>query len=338
MSADTGPTVAVVGAGCIGAWVGARLAATGTRVRLVTRPGPRAAALAAAPLRATTLAGHRAETTAATVHDSPAACAGADAVLLAVKGAATTAAAAGLAPHLAPGTPVLSLQNGLRNPARIAAALPAADVVPGMVSFNVVWTTGADGGADLRQTTSGPVVLGDRAPAAVVQAFVRAGIPTLCHPDMPRVQWAKLLLNLNNAVNALSGRPLRDQLSDRGYRRVLAAAMGEAWSALDAAGIRPQPVGRMRPRLAPRILPLPDLVFRILAAPMIRIDPQARSSMADDLDRGRPTEIDDINGEVVALGQRVGVATPVNAHLVGLVHAAAQQGRRPRLAPAALWP
>jgi 2-dehydropantoate 2-reductase len=71
---------------------------------------------------------------------------------------------------------------------------------------------------------------------------------------------------------------------------------------------------------------------------MIRIDPAARSSMADDLERGRTTEVHDINGEVVALGREHAVPTPVNARLIALVREAEASGRRPRLDPSELWP
>jgi 2-dehydropantoate 2-reductase len=335
MNREDSLKIAVLGAGCIGAWVGGRLAASGSQVTLIGRPRLREQ-LAAAPLTAVALGGDTAEARPPVALDAAAA-AGADVVLVCVKGGATTTAARQLRPHLAPGTPVVSLQNGLRNPERLGAILPAATVIPGMVSFNVVWDTGPTGGPRLRQATSGPVVLGGTAPPALVTALEHAGVQTLVHDDMVGVQWAKLILNLNNAVNALSGRSLRDELSERGYRRVLAAAMREAWTVLRAAGIQPRPIGKMRPGLAPWILPLPDLLFRALAAPMIRIDPAARSSMADDLERGRPTEVDDINGEVVVLGREQGVPTPVNARLVDLVKTAEARGERPALDPSELW-
>ena len=82
---------------------------------------------------------------------------------------------------------------------------------------------------------------------------------------------------------------------------------------------------------------LPTPLFRLLAAPLIRIDPEARSSKADDLRRGRPTEIDDNNGEVVALGESVGVPTPVNRCLVAQVRAAEAARAAPRLPASALW-
>lgn len=332
--------IAVMGAGCIGGWVGTRLAGGGARVTLIGR-ARLIEAVDRGGISATTLAGDRAELRPPTivVSDSPASAEDADVVLLCVKGRDTTTAAELLAPHLRPDAVVVSLQNGLDNATRIRAALPDHTVVPGMVPFNVVWTDDSPG-VHLVQATSGEVVLEDHpAVRPLVDALSGGGVPVHLHPEMRRVQWAKLLLNLNNAINALSGRSLRDELSERGYRQVLAAAMNEAWAALHAARIQPAAVGRMRPGLAPKILPLPDFLFRILAAPMIRIDPAARSSMADDLARGRPTEVDDINGAVVALGKRVGVPTPVNAHLVSLVRAAERAGTgSPSLPPEDLWP
>ena len=322
-SAELRPRVAVLGAGCIGSWLGGVLARVGCPVTLVGRPRL-AEAVAAGGLHIATL-GRDAEPVEVDVGTDPEAASDADVLLVAVKGRDTVAAAAAVRPFLRPDTIVVSFQNGLRNPDRLREALPDHRVVPGMVSFNVVWDTAEGGGARFRQLTSGPVAVErDRVPG-LVSALRDAGLDVVEAPDMEAVQWAKLVLNLNNAVNALSGLPLAAQLSQRRHRKVLAAAMNEAWACLDAAGIRPAAIGRMRPRLAPRILPLPDWLFRLLAAPMIRIDPAARSSMADDLERGRPTEVQDINGEIVALGRKMGIPTPVNERLV----AAVEQWLRP---------
>jgi 2-dehydropantoate 2-reductase len=73
---------------------------------------------------------------------------------------------------------------------------------------------------------------------------------------------------------------------------------------------------------------LPDGVFRLLAQSVLAIDPVARSSMWEDLEAGRTTEIDWINGEVVRLGAEHGVPTPVNARLVELIRLAETGGRR----------
>ncbi len=332
--------IAVMGAGCIGSWVGTRLVAADVRVTLIGRQRFVEDARSGG-IHAKSIHGEQVSVSTAQIQvtTQPDMVQDADFVLICVKGRDTIAAAEAIAPHLHSQAVVVSLQNGLTNPDRLRTVLPHHRVVAGMIPFNVVWTHQSPG-IQVVQATDGAVILEkDSRVEPLMDALLRAGLPIRLHPDMTRVQWAKLLLNLNNAINALSGLSLRDELSDRRYRRVLAAAMTEAWAVLKAAGVRPAAVGRMRPALAPWILPLPDLWFRLLAAPMIRITPTARSSMADDLARGRPTEIDDINGAIVALGSDVGIPTPLNAHLVALVRAAERrQAGSPQLPAAALWP
>src|SRR3569833_3676513 len=113
-------------------------------------------------------------------------------------------------------------------------------------------------------------------------------------------------MNLNNAINALSGKPLFEELSDRDFRRCLA----------------------LPPRWVARILPMPDWAFRRIANRVAAVDPQARSSMQDDFRQGRPTEIAYLQGEVVALAEQYGLAAPINAKLVALVRAAEGGGKR----------
>jgi 2-dehydropantoate 2-reductase len=88
------------------------------------------------------------------------------------------------------------------------------------------------------------------------------------------------------------------------------------------------------PRYVPAILRLPDALFRLVAARMLQVDPEARSSMWEDLKRGRKTEIDYLQGEIIALGQRHGVGTPLCAAIAGLVKRAEEAGAgSPELTP-----
>jgi 2-dehydropantoate 2-reductase len=136
---------------------------------------------------------------------------------------------------------------------------------------------------------------------------------------MPAIAWGKLLINLNNAINALSGRTLLEQLRERDYRRVVAASMLEALEVLKAAGIEPAKIGPVPPRLLPHVIASPDFIFNNLFLKIQKIDARARSSMADDLVAGRETEVDYLNGEVVKLGREVGRPTPINAMIVSLI-------------------
>jgi 2-dehydropantoate 2-reductase len=172
--------------------------------------------------------------------------------------------------------------------------------------------------------------------APLVAALSAAGLPARAHPDMIGIMWGKLLLNLNNPVNALAGVPLREELANRTYRRVFAACMKEGLRALSVAGIVPRIDQPLRPWLVPTLLGLPNVLFRQVAARMIRIDPQARSSMWEDLERGRTTEVDALNGEIVRLAARAGLPAPVNAAIVALIKEAEGHGS-PRLSADALY-
>jgi 2-dehydropantoate 2-reductase len=172
-----------------------------------------------------------------------------------------------------------------------------------------------------RGTTGTLAAQDDPALRALAADFARAGLPLQLHADLRAVQWGKLLLNLNNPVNALSGLPLRTQLMTRGYRLCLAALQTEALELLKRAGIAPAQVGALPAHRIPTLLRLPTPLFKLIAARMLRIDPQARSSMADDLAQGRATEIDALCGEVVRLAQSQGRSAPRNARMVALVTA-----------------
>jgi 2-dehydropantoate 2-reductase len=128
-----------------------------------------------------------------------------------------------------------------------------------------------------------------------------------------------LLINLNNAVNALSGRNLLEQLSDREFRRVLSISMIETLEVLKEAGIEPAKLGPIPPHLLPPAVAAPDFLFRNTILRAQRIDPHARSSMADDLAAGRRTEIDYLNGEVVTLARSLKLRARINERIVALI-------------------
>ena len=325
------PGIAIVGGGSIGCHVGARLAGAGATVTLVGRPRVldeiRAHGLAWSDLRG---GQGWVDAAAVTLAEGMAAAAAAALVLVTVKSADSAEVARALQPVLAPGAVVLSLQNGLRNLPALRAGLPGHKVLAGMVPFNVV----ARGQGLFHQATAGALDAEDDLALHPWQAaFASAGLPLALHADMSAVQWAKLLLNLNNAVNALSGLPLKAQLAQRDWRRCMALAQAEALALLGQTG---QPLARVTPLppgWLPGLLRLPDALFLRLAQRMLAMDPLARSSMADDLARGRPSEVDDLNGEVVRLAQRLGRQAPVNQTLVRLMHEAQAGGRREWTAP-----
>ncbi|MEU4195259.1 2-dehydropantoate 2-reductase [Kribbella sp. NPDC026611] len=310
--------IVVYGAGGIGCYVGGRLAAAGTSVTFVGRQRV-ADELAVHGLRLTDYRGADLRVPEVRVETTPAAAAEADLVLVTVKSAATGTAAAELAGVLKPGAVVVSFQNGLRNGEVLKARLGEQTVVTGMVPFNVlnrgegVFHQGTEGALDVQR---------DAALTPYLDAFAAAGLPLTQHDDIVPVQWAKLLLNLNNPINALSNLPLRDELSQRAYRQCLALAQAETLKLLDAAGIEPAQLLAIPMHRFPMVLRLPDFLFRRVAGKVLAVDPLARTSMWEDLEAGRATEIDYLNGEVVRLADSLGRSAPVNRRLVELIRAA----------------
>ena len=319
--------LAVAGAGSIGTYVGGALLAAGADVVLIGRARMQAR-LQEFGLTLTDLRGYRTVHPADSIPYSvdPAAMAGADLILVTVKSADTDAVATLIAAHGAPGALVISLQNGVGNAQRLRAALPNQVVLAGMVPFNVVQIEGNR----LHRGTAGDIVTETSgALAPWLSLFDAAGLPLRQQADFDGIQWGKLLINLNNAVNALSGIPLQQEFSQRGYRRCLAALIDEGRTILQASGIRPAKVVKLGPRMLPLMLRLPDALFHRVASAMLKIDPEARSSMWEDLEAGRRTEIDYLNGAVVALAASIGRTAPLNARIVELIRTAEQGARAP---------
>ena len=211
---------------------------------------------------------------------------------------------------------VISFQNGVSNADTIRKILPKLQVLQGMIPYNVVrlgpgrWhrATWGELTAERHEITQKlSERIGDR-PGRLILS-----------DDMKSVLWGKLLFNLNNAINALSGTTILAELKQRDYRRVMAAAIVETLELLDAAGIEPAKIGQVPPRLLPHAIAAPDFLFRHLFLRVQKIDPRARGSMLDDFDAKRPTEIDYLNGEVVRLARQLGRDAPVNRAIVELV-------------------
>lgn len=314
------PRILIHGAGSVGCYIGAAWLAAGLSVGFLGRQSVKEE-IAANGLTATDSERRRIEIRPDEVDFStkPKALARADIIALCVKSLDTASAAKEIARHGRKGAVVISFQNGVGNADTLMSALPGFRVLRGMVPFNVArmgngrWHKGVAGGLWAED---------DAVTRRLAERIGKIGGGLTLSGDMKGVLWGKLLINLNNAVNALSGKTLLEQLSDRDYRRVVAASQVEALEILEAAGIAPGQIGPIPPKLLPHVIGSPDLVFRNTVLKTQKIDAEARSSMADDLAAGRPTEIDHLNGEVVKLAHSIGRRAPVNEKIVDLVRQA----------------
>ena len=328
MAADR---IAVLGAGSVGCFIGGCWQAAGIPVTFIGRQKI-ADDLAGNGLTVSDYSGWQQHLDRLDYETDPDALGDADIIALTVKSGATAEAARTILQHGRDGALVISFQNGVSNVDLLQRELGGRfTVVRGMVPYNVAYL----GDGRFHKGVAGDLYAEDRPETRALAARIGGGPAALrLSDDILGVAWGKLLVNLNNAVNALSGRSLLEQLRERDYRRVVAASQREGLGLLDRAGIQPAKVGAVGPKLLPSVINTPDWLFRNVFLKKWKIDARARSSMADDLAAGRKTEIDYINGELVALAERSGTDAPINRKIVELIRKA--EARAPPLEPRAL--
>ena len=287
--------IAVMGAGAVGCYYGGMLARAGHNVSLIGR---------AAHMDAVHRDGLRLQ--AADFDDRLAVEAGTDAalargaglLLFCVKSGDTEAAGEALRPHLAPEVQVLSLQNGVDNAARLQAVL-GRPVAPAVVYV----ATEMAGAGHVRHHGRGELVIGPSPQAAgLVALFGAAGVAVHLSDNVDGALWGKLVLNCAyNALSAVSRLPYGPLMQADGAQDVVDDIVREVMAVAAAEGVK---------------LPA-DVWEQVRRIPQTM--PQQRSSTAQDLARGRRSEIDHLNGFVVRRGQALGVAVPANRLLHLLV-------------------
>ena len=317
MAADR---IAVLGAGSVGCFIGGAWQAAGLPVTFIGRPRI-ARDIHEHGLTVSDYSGWSERLAEVDFSCVPAPLADADIILVTVKSGATSEAARDIRNNAENGALVISFQNGISNVDVLKRELgDRFEVVRGMVPFNCAYL---GEGRFHKGVAGAPLYAEDQARTRELAERVGAGPAAIrLSDDMLGLAWGKLLINLNNAINALSGRPLREQLRDRDYRRVFAAAMREGVRLLKRAGIRPAKVGAVGPAALPLVIGSPDWLFNNVFIRSWKIDEKARSSMSDDLVHGRKTEVDYINGELVRLAERLGTDATINRLIVELVRQA----------------
>ncbi len=303
MSTQGWPRVAVVGAGAVGCYFGGMLARAGAPVTLIGRPAHVEAMRRDGLLME--MHGKREHVRVSAATDMNAA-AGAELVLVCVKSGDTEAAAKALAPHLTRETIVVSLQNGVDNPARMRS-LVAAQVLGCVVYVGCEMA----GPGHVRHMGRGDLVIGGRAGDAsgaesargTAAVFERAGVKCQVSDNIDGDLWTKLIVNsAYNAVSALARLPYGPIVGSPWSREVMPQVVEEAMAVARADGVRLDADG-----LIERVMKIGEAM------------PGQISSTAQDIGLGKPTEIDALNGYVASRGAALGVPTPVNRTLHALV-------------------
>lgn len=330
---NIGPKIAVLGAGSIGCFIGGAWQSVGLPVTFIGRPRL-SQDIECYGLTISDYSGWEVQLAPGDVdyRCGPEALDQADVIIVAVKSGDTESAAAEIDRYGRDGATVISFQNGISNMEVLERGVKGRfELARGIVQYNVVYL----GEGRFHKAVAGDLWTESRSETKELSKRIGNGAAALkLSEDMLSLAWGKLLINMNNAVNALSGRTLLGELRERDYRRVFAGSIREGLSLLSRAGIEPAKVGPISFPLFVRILELPDLLFNNFFFRVWKIDPSARSSMSDDLAIGRKTEVDYLNGELIRLAENLRMAAPVNRAIAGLVHAA--EGGAPPVAPEAL--
>lgn len=288
--------IAVMGAGAVGCYFGGLLARAGHEVVLIGRPQH---------VDAFKRDGLRMETKTFDEHvrlaasTDPGAVQGADLVLFCVKSPDTESAGAQIRPHLAPHALVLCLQNGVDNAERLRTVLP-----PHQVAAAVVYVaTEMAGPGHVKHHGRGELVIEpSSASDAAAQALNAAGVPTEISDNVRGALWTKLVINCAyNAVSAIAQRPYGQAVQGQGVKDVMRDVVDECLAVARAEGVQ-----------------LPGDVHAAVGK-IAEAMPAQYSSTAQDLARGKRTEIDYLNGLIVRRGEALGVKTPANRVLWALV-------------------
>ena len=296
-----------MGAGAVGCYYGAMLARAGLEVTLIARP-QHVEAIRRSGLRLQT--NQSDEFIPLKCSSEADALRGAQLVLFSVKSPDPEAAGKALAPYLDRDAGILTLQNGVDNPERLAAAL-AREVIPAVVYAAVEMA----GPGHVRHHGRGELVIGRAKESdAIVAAFGAAGVPVEISDNVAGTLWAKLIVNCAyNALSAITQLPYGRLVASAGVPAVMGDVVDECLAVARACKVQvPGDLHEATRRIAQTM-------------------PAQYSSTAQDLARKKKTEIEHLNGYVVRKGEALGVPTPVNRTLLALVQAIERGVAKPHM-------
>lgn len=244
-----------------------------------------------------------------------------DIIWLTVKCTGVERASVELASYVGPKTVIICCQNGLGSEQLIKARFPDNMVLRAMVPFNVVemaqghYHRGSEGALTIEDDDSSGQWLNGG-----ISSIVSELLPVGTSQDMDALLWAKLQLNLGNSVNALADIPVKAMLEQRAYRLVIASLMDELLAVTEAQKIKLPKVTALPGQWIPKVLRLPNILFKLVANKMLAIDPNVRTSMWWDVSQGKPTEIDHLNGAIVEAATTLGIECPSNKRVISLIN------------------
>jgi 2-dehydropantoate 2-reductase len=317
--------IAIIGAGAVGSALGALLHRAGQNVVLIARP-EHISAIRQDGLRVDGETGNFIAPLEATetLHFRP------DLALLTVKTQDVVAAVKANQAFLND-VPVVTFQNGIRSDELVASILPQEQILSAVVLMHVTYLSPGK----VTVVYRGKLILGSPfgtrdSRLENVAHILNQAVPTLMTDNIQGAHWLKLIVNLNNALPAITHFTLSQVYANASLRNLAVGLMREGLRVIDRANIRLESLPEVSISLTRLINWMPlGIAGRIAAAKVRRLSTvwPLWGSTLQSIQRGRPTEIDYLNGEIVEMGKRYGEATPLNAKMVELVHQVERTGQ-----------
>ena len=252
-----------------------------------------------------------------------------DLALLTMKTQGVAAAARELHPYLHR-IPVLTMQNGVRSDELVAEVVGREQLLSSVVLFGATFLEPgrviySPKGVLVLGVPFGPIDERTRAVAALLDKAV----PTRLTANIAGAHWTKLIVNENNALPAVTGLSIQEVNRHPSLRRLSVLMMREAVGTITAADIKLASLPGIPAAALTTVLRMPlPIATRVLRLSSLSLGRSpALGSTLQSIRRGEKTEIDYLNGEVVALGKRIGRPTPYNTAVVDLVHQVEATGR-----------
>ena len=305
---------AVVGLGAVGSMLGGLLAKTGDNITLIGRKNQ----VDVIKKNGITIDGvHIMENLHAT--DKFSSLTDVDVMFVCVKSYDTYELALKIKKYLKKSALIVSMQNGVRN-ARQLEGITGVKTLSSVVLFNAIYRKAGD----VSLTMKGGLLLeyNKEKYATILKihnVLKKAGFNVEIIDDIHAALWSKLVLNLQIAVTALTGQSIKESTKDRISRKIIISTMNEGLQVVKRSEIRLRALPKVDPRKMIWILKTGGSLSTVLSSHIIGLKENARNSMWQSLSRGKPTEIDYINGEIVNLAKQNNLKAPINTKLVELI-------------------
>ena len=243
----------------------------------------------------------------------------ADIIFVCVKSQDTKNLAENIKKHLSKNSIIISFQNGVRN-AQIIKEITLVKTLSSIIFFNAVYFKPGEVELTMDQ---GLIIENDETCSdklkTVVEILNKEKLKAELVDEIDGFLWSKLIINLQNSVTSLTGQTIKESIIDKDSRKILIAVMKEGLEVLKQTEIVVKTLPDIDPEKLIRRMSMLNSTMLKIGSKIMNIKKNARSSMLQSISRGKPTEIDYINGEIVSLAKKNNLNAPVNAKIVELV-------------------